>query len=112
MKLELNPGEQKLGNWTLFYIPPGGGGKVNGVLIVTNQRLLYDAKFDASLLGVLGNVAAKGHLEIPKSDIANVDVEKSFFSKKAILTLSDGSKHTFDYGALNIDKTVAAIQAR
>jgi hypothetical protein len=111
VKLELNPGEQKLGNWTLFYIPPDGG-KVNGTLTVTNQRLLYDAKFDATLVGVLGNRVAKGHLEIDKSDIAGVDVQKSLFSKRANLTLSDGSKHAFDAGALSIDKTVAAIQAR
>jgi hypothetical protein len=111
MKLELNAGEQKLGDWTLFYVPPDGG-KYNGKLIVTNQRLLYDAQLDASLIGVLGNRAAKGHLEILKADIANVEVQKSFFSKKATLTLSDGGKHIFDYGALNIDKCVAAIEAR
>jgi hypothetical protein len=111
MKLELNAGEQNLGHWTLFYIPPGGG-KYNGNLIVTNQRLLYDAKLDASLIGVLADRAATGNLQIDKGDITNVDVQKSFFSKKAILTLSDGSTHTFDYGALNIDKCVAAIQAR
>jgi hypothetical protein len=112
MSLDLNAGEQVLGNWTLFYVPPGGGGKYNGKLTVTNQRLVYDAKFDASLLGTLGNVAVKGGLQIAKSDIANVDVEKKLLSKKAILTLADGSKHTFDYGALNIDKCVAAIEAR
>jgi hypothetical protein len=108
---DLKAGEQKLGHWTLFYIPPGGG-KYNGNLTVTNQRLLYDAKLDASLIGVLGARAAEGKLQIDKSDIANVEVQKKLLSKKAILTLSDGSKHTFDYGALNIDKCVAAIQAR
>ena len=107
----LNPGEQELGHWTIFYIPPDGS-KYNGKLIVTNQRILYEAKFDASLIGVLGARAASGRLEIDKGDIANVDVEKKFLSKKAILTLADGSKHTFDYGALNIDKCVAAIEAR
>lgn len=111
MAENLNAGEQKLGHWTLFYSPPSGG-KYNGNLTVTNQRLLYDAKLDASLIGVLGNRAASGSLAIEKADIANVDVQKSFFSKKAILTLTDGSTHTFDYGALNIDKCVAAIQAR
>ena len=79
---------------------------------ITNQRLLYDAKFDASLIGVLGNRAATGGLEIEKSEISNVEVQKKLLSKKAILTLSDGSTHTFDYGALPIDKCVDAIQAR
>lgn len=107
----LNAGEQALGNWTIFYVPPEGG-KYNGKLTVTNQRLLYDAKLDASLAGVLTNRTAQGELQINKSDIAGVEVQKSFFSKKTIVTLSDGSKHTFDYGALSIDKCAAAIQAR
>lgn len=111
MSEDLEAGEQELGHWTIFYVPPGGG-KYNGKLTVTNQRLLYDAKFDASLGGVLVNATAKGGIQIDKSNIAKVEVQKSFFSKKAILTLSDGSKHIFDYGALSIDKCAAAIQAR
>jgi hypothetical protein len=111
MSQDLKAGEQLLGHWTLFYIPPDGS-KYNGKLTVTNQRILYDAKLDASLIGVLGNRAASGSLEIDKGDITNVEVQKKLLSKKAILTLSDGSKHTFDYGALNIDKCVAAIEAR
>ena len=55
---------------------------------------------------------SEGYLEIDKQAIQAVEVQKKLLSKKCILTLSDGSKHTFDYGALNIDKTVAAIQAR
>jgi hypothetical protein len=111
MSQDLKAGEQILGHWTLFYLPPGGG-KYNGKLTVTNQRLLYDAMLDASLIGVLGNRTAEGKLQIDKSDIANVEVQKKLLSKRATLTLSDGSKHAFDYGALNIDKCVDAIQAR
>ena len=111
MDITLQASETVLGTWTLFYLPPGGG-KYNGKLTVTNQRLLYDAKFDASLIGVLGNRAAEGYLAIDKADIQDVEVQKKLFSKKAILTLSDGSKHTFDYGAMSIDKTVEAINAR
>lgn len=111
MDITLQPDERVLDTWTLFYLPPNGG-KYNGKLTVTNNRLLYEAKFDASLIGVLGNRAAGGYLAIDKDDIRNVEVSKKLFSKKAILTLSDGSIHTFDYGAMNIDKCVEAIQAR
>lgn len=111
MTIELRPGERAIDTWTLFYLPPGGG-KYNGKLTVTNQRLLYDAKLDASLLGVLSNHLVAGRLAIEKDAITGIEVERKLFSKKAILTLADGSRHVFDYGAMNIDKCVAAIEAR
>ena len=111
MDIALRPDETVIDTWTLFY-RHGEGGKYNGKLTVTNDRLLYDAKFDATLIGVLGDRAATGFLEISKDDIKGVEVRKSFFSKKAVVTLTDGSEHVFDYGAMNIDKCAAAIQAR
>ncbi len=115
MDITLNPNESELGSWTLFYLPPNGG-KYNGKLVVTNQRLLYDAKFDASFKGMVSEAVfikwgSEGFLEIPKHAISVVEVEKKLLSKKCIVTLSDGSRHTFDYGALNIDKLVAAVTA-
>lgn len=112
----LFPDEQIIDTWTLLYTPPGGG-KYNGKLTITNKRLLYDAKYDVSAKGLLSEAmfikwGSEGYLEINKSDITGVQVEKSFLAKKASLTLTDGSIHTFNYGALNIDKVVAAINAR
>ena len=116
MNITLQPGETKIDTWTILYVPPKGG-KYNGKLTVTNKRLLYDAKFDVSAKGILEEFVfvkwgSEGYLEINKDDIQNVEVQKSFFSKKCIVTLKDGSKHTFDYGALNIDKCAAAIQEK
>ena len=112
-KFDLQPAEQVIDTWIILYSPPGGG-KYNGNLTVTNKRLIYDARYDVSAKGLLSEAlflkwGSEGYLEINKSEIANVAIEKSFFAKKAILTLSDGSKHTFNYGMLNIDKVVAAI---
>ena len=112
----LLPDEQIIDTWTLLYIPPGGG-KYNGKLTITNSRLLYDAKYDVSAKGLLSEAlfvkwGSEGYLEINKADITDVQVEKSFLEKKAILTLTDGSKHIFNYGAMNIDKVVVAINAR
>lgn len=114
MKIELQPAETKIDTWAILYIPPSGG-KYNGKLTITNKRLLYDAKFDVSAKGLLDEAlyikwGSEGYLEISKNDIKEVQVEKSFLSKKAILTLTDGSKHTFNYGAMNIDKVVEAIK--
>ena len=116
MNITLQPEEAKIDTWTILYVPPNGG-KYNGKLTVTNKRLLYDAMFDVSAKGMLEELAfikwgSEGYLEINKSDIQSVDVEKKLLSKRAIVTLSDGSKHIFDYGALNVDKVAAAIQAR
>ena len=108
--------EQAIDTWTILYIPPGGG-KYNGKLTVTNKRLLYDAKYDVSAKGLLTEAmfvkwGSEGYLEIDKSLITDVQTEKSFLSKKVIITLSDGSKHTFNYGALNIDKVAEAVRSR
>lgn len=108
--------EIAIDTWTILYIPPRGG-KYNGKLTVTNKRLLYDAKFDVSAKGLLTEAmfvkwGSEGYLEIDKSQITDVQVEKSFLAKKMILTLSDGTKHTFNYGVLNIDKVAEAVRSR
>ncbi len=115
MKFELHPNETKIDTWTILYIPPGGG-KYNGKLTITNQRLLYDAKFDVSAKGLLSEAlfmkwGSEGYLEIYKEDIKDVTIEKSFLAKKAIVTLNDDSKHVFNYGALNVDKVAEAIKS-
>lgn len=114
MNITYQPGEEKIDTWTVLYQPQAGG-KYNGKLTVTNKRLLYDAKFDVSAKGFLTEMmfvkwGSEGYLELNKSDIKDVATEKSFLAKKVILTLSDGTKHTFNYGALNIDKLVDAIK--
>ncbi len=108
--------EQVIDTWTILYIPPGGG-KYNGKLTVTNKRLLYDAKYDVSAKGLISEAlfikwGSEGYLEINKSDITDVQTEKSFLSRKVIVSLSDNSRHTFNYGALNIDKVAEAIRNR
>ena len=114
MDISLQPGESKIDTWTLFYIPEYGG-KYNGKLTITNRRLLYEPLLDATLKGVLTGTRIvkygdRGYFEIDKSEIRNLDVVKKFLSKSCTLTLSDGSHHTFDYGAMSIDKVVSAIQ--
>jgi hypothetical protein len=116
MKVSLQQDEVNLGVWSIFYRPPQGG-KYNGKLTVTNRRLLYDAVFDATFKGwalrtLIIKLGSEGYLEIDKAQIQSVEAQRKLLSKKCILTLTDGSKHTFDYGPLNIDKTLAAIEAR
>ena len=112
----LAPDEQATDTWTILYIPPGGG-KYNGKLTVTNKRLLYDAKFDVSAKGMLAEAlfvkwGSEGYLEIDKSLITDVQIEKGFLARKVVVTLNDGSKHTFNYGVLNVDKVAEAIRGK
>lgn len=115
-KIPMDPGETAIDTWTLLYTPPSGG-KYNGKLRITNQRLLYDAQFDVSASGLLAEATfvkwgSEGLVMIPKARIAKIEPQKSFFSKKVALTLDDGQVHTFSYGMMNIDPVVAAIQRR
>ena len=76
-----------------------------------------EVEFDASIKGLLAEAVfvkwgSEGYLEIDKRDIQSVNVVKKLFSKSCTVTLMDGSRHTFDYGAMNIDKVVGAIEAR
>ena len=110
------PGEKLIDTWTILYNPPGGG-KYNGKLTVTNNRLMYDAKYDVSAKGLLSEAlfikwGSEGYLEIGKDDIRDVQVEKGFLAKKVVLTLSDDSRHIFNYGVLNVDKLAEAIRLR
>lgn len=115
MKIELQPGESKIDTWTVLYYPPGGK-KYKGKLTVTNRRLLYDAMFDASARGLMSEAlfvkwGSSGYLEIDKTEIKKVEVQKNFLNKKAIIILSDDSKHVFNHGVLNITRIVEAINS-
>ena len=117
MKLELQPLEEMIDTWTLIFLPAGGA-KYNGKLAVTNKRLVFDAQFNVSTLAdIYANskmiTKTESNLfEIYKSDITNVEVEKSFFAKKVIITVKGGAKFVFSYGMMNIDPIAAAINAR
>jgi len=111
----LQPGENIIDTWTIFYTPPEGK-KFNGKLTVTNRRLmyrtLYDAGYNPASYYVTFNKEDKDIIyAINKVDIAHVDVQKTIFAKKVIITLSDGTKHEFNYGVMSVDKLVAAVNS-
>jgi hypothetical protein len=113
-KITLLPGETTIDTWTLFYTPPEGK-KFNGNLTVTNQRLvyrtIYDASYNPASYHVSFNKDDKDIIySISKGDISHVDAEKSFLSKKVIVTLADGTKHEFNRGAMSVDKLMDAIK--
>lgn len=116
MKIDMLPNEKVIDTWTILYETPNGG-KYNGKLTITNKNLLYDAKFDVSSKGLIEEAlfvkwGSEDFVVIPKERITDVEVSKNFFQKKITLTLDNGSKHTFNYGMLNIDPVSKAILQR
>jgi hypothetical protein len=114
MKIEMLPDEKVIDTWTILYETPKGD-KYNGKLTVTNHRLLYDAKFDVSTKGMVEEAlfvkwGSEDFVVIPKERIKEIEVSKGFFAKKVILTLDNNSKHTFNYGMLNVDQVANAIK--
>jgi len=112
--MELLTDENIIDTWTLIYSPPKGG-KFNGKLTVTNKRIIYDAQFDMSAKAIIEESfmvkMGPGHvMAIPKAMIKQVDADKSFFAKKAVITLTTGEKHVFNYGMMNIDPVIDAIR--
>jgi hypothetical protein len=113
MKIDMMPNEKIIDTWTILYETPNGG-KFNGKLTVTSKRLLYDAKFDVTAKGLVEEAlfikwGSEDFVVIPKERIKEVEVSKSFFAKKVILTLDNNSKHVFNYGMLNIEPVASAI---
>lgn len=109
----LQAGETIIDTWSIFYTLPGGK-KFNGKLTVTNLRLVYRTLYDSAYNPASKHVAFNKEdkdiiYTISKSDIARVDMQKSFLAKKVIITLTDDTKHEFNYGVLSIDKLVEAI---
>jgi hypothetical protein len=110
---DLEAGEQVIDDWTLNYLPPDGG-RYTGELVVTDRRLLFDAKFDTSLTGAWKELiiftGSHGYLSIPKASIGSVEVKSSLLKKQVLVTLDDGTVHTFDYGMLSVKNLAEAIQ--
>ncbi len=116
MQYEMLPDEKVVDTWTILYETPKGG-KYNGKLTVTTKRLLYDAKFDVSSKGLIEESlfikwGSEDFVVIPRDRIKEVEVSKSFFAKKVILTLDNDTKHIFNYGMLNIDPVANAIMKK
>jgi len=109
MKLNLEPNETAIDTWAINYIAPDSKTSV-GKLTITNQRLLFLPQHEAGSFS-LSVYNRNGLIVLDKSAIKNVAAQKSLLSKKVVVTMSDGSVHVFNYGIMNIDRILAAVQA-
>jgi hypothetical protein len=113
--MELQQNERLIDIWKLLYRAPDGN-RYTGKLTVTSRRLVYDAEIDVSVKDKIDEAlfikwGSENFVVIPRERIRAMEVSKKFFSKKVILTLDNGSKHTFDHGMLDIDPVARAIAA-
>lgn len=108
MKLELSPDETRIDTWTIHYTGPDNRSD-SGKLTVTNRRLLFLPQHDAGSLS-LSVFNKNGLIILDKSMIKNVTSQKSLLSKKVVITMYDGSVHVFNYGILNVEKIVSAVE--
>ena len=111
---ELQPGEEIIDTWPLIYSPPGGG-VFDGRCTVTNRRIVYASELDITVKEILAefidpNKGNRGYLVIPKTRIMEIEAKRSYLEKRVILTLDNGQRHEFSYGALNIDRLVEAME--
>jgi hypothetical protein len=109
---ELLPGERRLGTWTINYLPPDGG-RFTGPLVVTDRRLLFQARFDASPGGLLKELApfrsTRGLVAIPREHVRRVEKRGRFLRRQLAVLLDNGETHLFDRGVSGVDKLAAAI---
>ncbi len=109
-----NKNEKELGRWTTNFIPHGGG-RYTGQLVVTDQRVVFHAKFDTSLQGVIGdlffiNTSETGHLiAIPKEHISEIATKISFLNKRILLNTNDGQSYIVDNGMLPVENILHAL---
>jgi len=79
-------------------------------------RLHFAAAFDTSLVGTPARLvmvgSREGYVEIPGSASGAVEARRGLLGKRVLLTLDDGGRHTFDYGARSVDEIVPAIGDR
>jgi hypothetical protein len=125
IRFDLEQGEEKVGKWTIHYLPPTGG-KFAGKLLVTDRRILFEplnSKQDLSLATAIdacriGGVVAdrvnnywdgKG-LRIPRADVRSVTKKQSGMMKQVAVKLADGQEFVFDNGFLSVDKLAATLE--
>lgn len=124
IKFELEPGEAKVGKWTIHYLPPTGG-KFAGKLLITDRRILIaplNPKQDLSLATAIDDFRVDGirgdgtrnywdgeSLSISRADVRSVPKRRSGIMKQVVVTLADQQEFVFDYGVLSVDKLAATL---
>ena len=116
MTIELQPGETSLGSWTVNQ-EIAGRRPINGVLNVTNQRLIFDAKMEVSSRqgrqiqqALKGSWKAGNSLAVERSQVTGVEAKNSFFAKRVVVTAASGESYVFNRGMMSVEPIVAALQ--
>jgi hypothetical protein len=96
----------------LSYLSPMGG-RYKGHLTITDTELLFESDFDRTF-EVLNKTAlrmngGKKCLSLCKEDISSIEIKKSFFSNKIVLSLN-GKTHVFFKRTLSENQIYNALK--
>ncbi len=124
IRFDLEPGEAKVGKWTINYLPPTGG-KFVGKMLITDRRILFapqNPKQDNSLAAAIDDFPVDGvrgggkrnrwdgeSLSISRADVRSIEKRRSGIMKQVVVTLADEQEYVFDYGVLSVDKLAATL---
>jgi hypothetical protein len=116
--------------WTINYLPDEGG-RFTGKLLVADEGVTFRSLYESSnstvvkaiFLDVTSFAAAGGHtvyrysnddeavVSLPFEEISGVEATKKGFMKRAVITMKNGERFTFDYGMLSVKSLVARVEA-
>jgi len=107
-ELPLENGETVIDTWFLNYLPSSGG-RYAGKLAVSDQSVYFTAQFEIKMQHDAVQ-PIEGGLRFARRDIVRVEKQKKFWIfQRVLITLRDGSVHTFDRGAMSVEPILGAL---
>jgi hypothetical protein len=104
-----------VGEWMTTLLPHGGG-RYQGKLIVTNQRILFTGSLNITYAGTkyyekccIGDKVIRQCIEIKRKQIQEIEVKACFMSKKIVIHLTCGAAYVIDHGGASITRLINAI---
>ena len=111
LPVDLLAEEKILDTWVLWYTSPAGD-RYSGKCTITNKRIFYDRATLEKDPQETTEDSEGEYLVITKEQISHIETRNTQLEKRIKLILDDGQEHEFNYGTLNIDRIVEAMNFR
>lgn len=97
MQIDILTWEEIIDSWQLFYAAPDGM-RSNGRCTVTRKNIYYNNP--------------TGEVRIAKCLIRQIEVKRTLFRKRIVITTYNGEQHTFRCNGIKAGRVVEAINRR